>query len=204
MASYLNASEIYENYIVPLINDHRQDLAEARFSVLLREGAWNSRQKTTWSQTELTSTKTQILMLAANPNHEPSNFTISINEEVWRTLEGSDKTRMALIDHELSHCQKGEEDTDGNPKYYLIGHDVEDFFEIVRRHGAWNKSIENILSAYKLSGQQSLDFADPARDADSENEIEVFADDLTPSEDSHDYDSDIPLLSTGVPLGAAQ
>lgn len=54
--------------------------------------------------------------------------------------------QRALLDHELMHCKH---DEDG---FYIADHDLEEFCEIVSRHGAWRLSI----SRFFQSGQGKL------------------------------------------------
>jgi hypothetical protein len=46
----------------------------------------------------------------------------------------------ALVDHELQHCCKTE-DKQGNPVWYIQGHDVEDFVSVIRRNGLWSNAL---------------------------------------------------------------
>ena len=56
-------------------------------------------------------------------------FWIELSGEHWYDL--SDEQKAALIDHELCHCKI----EDG--EWTLVEHDIEDFNEIVDRHGGW-------------------------------------------------------------------
>ena len=49
--------------------------------------------------------------------------------------------RVALVDHELSHCDFGEEMDD----LATVGHDEEEFDSIAERHGAWNEGLERFI-----------------------------------------------------------
>ncbi len=61
-------------------------------------------------------------------------FIIELNGQYWDRLELDQQ--QALIDHELCHCRK---DGDG---FYLADHDLEEFRQIVRRHGFWKPDIQ--------------------------------------------------------------
>lgn len=76
------------------------------------------------------------------------DFIIEINEGWWDLL--SLEQQEAVVDHELCHCKK---DEDG---WYLINHDVEDFAEILARHGLWHPRLE----AFVAAAQQHLPFGD--------------------------------------------
>lgn len=65
----------------------------------------------------------------------PHDFVIEFDGQLWAglTLEQQE----ALCDHELMHCRY-DMDTDA---YYLADHDLEEFREIVVRHGLWKQDI---------------------------------------------------------------
>lgn len=77
---------------------------------------------------QLVSEKYQLL---ATYNYE---FIIELNGQYWDRLELPEQE--ALIDHELCHCRK---DGDG---FYIADHDLEEFRQIVRRHGFWKPDIQ--------------------------------------------------------------
>ncbi len=66
------------------------------------------------------------------------DFVIEINWQEWRKL--SDHQKLALVDHELSHCGR-EEDDEGDASWVLISHDVEEFGAIVTRWGLWQPDL---------------------------------------------------------------
>ena len=63
------------------------------------------------------------------------DIIMKVNGEAWPTL--SDKQRLALIDHEFCHVTVDEES--GN--LTNVNHDLEEFADIVRRHGLWEKGV---------------------------------------------------------------
>ena len=70
--------------------------------------------------------------------------------------KSNDRNFCALLDHELYHIgverdEDGEmlySDMTGLPKHYLAGHDVEEFFGVVRRWGA-NESVQRLVEITK-------------------------------------------------------
>ncbi|HYG82463.1 MAG TPA: putative metallopeptidase [Pyrinomonadaceae bacterium] len=66
-------------------------------------------------------------------------FCIEITKPKWdvRPL----RWRVALVDHELRHCDYEDEVDDA----CLVGHDEEEFDDIVERHGAWNEGLERFI-----------------------------------------------------------
>jgi hypothetical protein len=80
------------------------------------------------------------------------DFVIMLNKEAFPTL--SDKQKRAVIDHELCHA-KVVVDTDGNPKRddrdrlvcRIRKHDVEEFRDVVERHGLYTAHLSAIAQA---------------------------------------------------------
>ena len=56
---------------------------------------------------------------------------------------------MALVDHELEHCCE----EDG--KYFIQGHDVEDFLAVIKRNGFWTPDLRRI-EAEAVQGKLEL------------------------------------------------
>jgi Putative phage metallopeptidase len=75
------------------------------------------------------------------------DLLILIDRNMWSGYDADQK--LALIDHELSHCwYETEEDgetqkfsRDGSPKWALRGHDVEEFCGVIARRGLWNAQL---------------------------------------------------------------
>lgn len=89
----------------------------------------------------------------------PYDFIIILNREAWEHPEFDDKKRMALLDHELCHAtEKLDNDAEpimderGRRVWRTRKHDIEEFREIVRRHGMWKQDLE--LFAKALNEQQ--------------------------------------------------
>ncbi len=81
----------------------------------------------------------------------PRLFLIEVARDVWDVLEPS--ARDALIDHELCHCVM---DDHSPPRPHLLGHDVEEFEAVVRRHGVWRPEVEALVKAGLDGGQLRL------------------------------------------------
>lgn len=76
-------------------------------------------------------------------------FVIEIAVPFWERYTA--EQRIALIDHELCHC---EIDEDGN--LTMRGHDLEEFAEIVKRHGLWDNDVETFAKV--IATQLPLDY----------------------------------------------
>jgi len=63
------------------------------------------------------------------------DFIMEINWNMWHS--SPIETRVALVDHELSHC--GREEAGG---YCILQHDLEEFNAVVARWGLWNPGVQ--------------------------------------------------------------
>ncbi len=82
------------------------------------------------------------------------DFIILLNQEVWEDSEFTGEKRMALMDHELCHAARCYDD-EGSARYDERGravwrtrkHDIEEFQEIVQRHGCYKNDLERFAEA---------------------------------------------------------
>lgn len=82
------------------------------------------------------------------------DLVISFDKSHWKKLGPAQ--RIALVDHELCHVTRNHETGD----YRLIGHDLEEFNEVVRRHGAW---AADIVAFNEAQGMLDLGAPDTAQ-----------------------------------------
>lgn len=87
-------------------------------------------------------------------------FVIEIARDLWVHLE--EHQQRALVDHELAHLVVAF-DEDDVLSLSIRGHDLEEFFGVVRRHGAWRPEISTLS---QLAGQQRLAVADAVNAGD--------------------------------------
>lgn len=85
------------------------------------------------------------------------DFVIEINWQVWKRL--SDLQRVALIDHELSHCTR-EQDDNGKYHFCLASHDLEEFGGVVERWGLWRQDLMVFAGKVAHAHQMGLGFHD--------------------------------------------
>lgn len=163
LSKYRMAPEIHENYVSRIVNNHRPDLAQARIVTMFRRGNWSSKQKDTWAATKRISREIATLM-----GGEGGDYLITVNQDIWENL--NEAQRIALIDHELCHCLRGDDDKHGNPKWQTVGHDIEEFFAIIKRHGDWSEDVKRALRAFEESKQVSM--FDPFRAKQQEEDAQ--------------------------------
>lgn len=89
------------------------------------------------------------------------DFIIVLNKEYWDQF--NDAQRLALMDHELCHAQPAEdkeceqkEDERGRKLWRLRKHDIEEFREIVQRHGCYKLDLEKFAEALRAKNKAPL------------------------------------------------
>jgi hypothetical protein len=142
---YKDAPEVLE-MAARLIDDMHGHLAEARIKYMFRTGKWELKGKTIYGRAEKVSAKWKYLT--------EFDFVITINRDIW--FANKPEVRQAILDHELEHCSRGEDDKQGNPKWYIQAHSVEDFVSIIKRHGLWTVGLQNIIKAKEEYEQISM------------------------------------------------
>jgi predicted metallopeptidase len=75
-------------------------------------------------------------------------FVVEIAHEPWQGL--TERQRVALVDHELCHLDVELTDK-GETKLATRGHDLEEFVEVVRRHGLWRPPVVEFAETAKAA-----------------------------------------------------
>lgn len=91
------------------------------------------------------------------------DFVILLNHEAWNQGGLDEKQRAALIDHELCHCELVH-DSNGEPKCDEEGrlvcrirrHDIEEFQDVVARHGCYTKDLAEFSRKSIADAQRPL------------------------------------------------
>ncbi len=125
-----------------LIEKYHSHLTEARIIYLFRSGRWTSKRKDVFGHAEKAGPKVKYLT-------DGTDFIITIHADSWPHLPQSAKE--ALVDHQLCHCSRGDDDKDGEPTWYIEPHSVEDFNAIIRRHGLWAEDLKLFMKAVEDS-----------------------------------------------------
>lgn len=81
------------------------------------------------------------------------DLILIINEGRWRLL--TEEQQEALLDHELAHCQKDVKE-DGRIEYKLVGHDVEEFCDVVKRRGLWMNDLKTFVEGASVEKNSSV------------------------------------------------
>lgn len=109
------------------------------------------------------------------------DFVILLNHEAWNAAEWTVQQMEALLDHELCHAQvakdpetgEDKEDSRGRPVWRIRKHDVEEFTEIVQRHGLWVSHLETFAREAMARVKEGELFKHPAASV-----AETLVDDL--------------------------
>lgn len=130
-----------------LIRQYHPWLQEANIAFVMRSEAQKRGNRMILGSTSKVPAKVQVLA--------EYDFLIWLSETDYEAM--SDAQREALIDHELMHCKRSRDGLG----WSLREHDVQEFTEIIQRHGLWThdlRSMDAAIQAYKqgdlLAGAQ--------------------------------------------------
>ncbi len=72
------------------------------------------------------------------------DFVITVALDKWNEMIESQ--RNALVDHLLERCYGEEDEESGETKWKMRDPDVQEFPNILHRHGAWNEDLQGFAS----------------------------------------------------------
>lgn len=157
-AEYRPAPEVAEiaRQLITKVTQH-QELVNAPIVYLFRSEAAKSRGRIILGRARrITGLNAWLSHPELTPRPERSYsepgeyFVIEIAGDRWGMLD--DNQRIALVDHELSHCAVGYND-DGEMQLALRHHDVEEFLGVLDRNGLWKEDVQQlgIVASEQLS-----------------------------------------------------
>lgn len=156
-AEYKPAPEVAEiaRQLITRVTQH-QELVNATILYLFRSEAATSRGRTILGRARKVTGLNAWLShpdLIPRPGcfTEPGEFfIIEIAHDTWARLD--DSQRVALVDHELSHCAVGYTE-DGRMQLAMRHHDVEEFLGVLNRNGLWKEDVQQlgIVASEQLS-----------------------------------------------------
>lgn len=139
-----------------LVKKHHTHLADAKIAIAWRYG-WkaNTDGRVTLGQAKKGSDLDREL--------HGYDFVILLNHEAVNGGTLKQPQLKALLDHQLCHCeiskdQNGEPkiDENGRTVYRIRKHDIEEFREVVARHGLWMGDLEEFAAAIKEKEDRPL------------------------------------------------
>lgn len=146
MPNYTPAPEV-EQIAQGIIGTHRQILGHLKIAYVFRDKAPVSDGKITAGMCRRVDDLNHTL-------HD-HDFVIEISKDLWEEI-GSDEFKQALVDHELGHCgirmdESGDvlyDERTNRPKTYVKKHDIEEFADVLFRHGAYHEELRNFIQAF--------------------------------------------------------
>jgi hypothetical protein len=130
-----------------LVAKHHEDLVHARIVLAWHKG---------WRSDADGIRKLGMCKIATDLDRElaPFDIVILISRPWWQDEFTQDAQRDALLDHELTHAVLALDaygdpvvDETGRRMYRIRRHDVEEFGEIVARHGLWKRDLDRFSQA---------------------------------------------------------
>lgn len=118
-----SVEELAKQKLIPKYHTH---LVNAKIAYLFKNKPLKVRGKLAVATAEKVNKKNTVL--------SGYHFIITVGYPTWNEL--SDPVRLAVLDHELCHCLV-DDDEDGNPKYSIVPHDIEEFSSVIMRHGLY-------------------------------------------------------------------
>ena len=124
---------------------HHEHLLPVRVEYVFRDEAVKNGDHTVWGRAhKVTGMKAMLATADAENSNGCDFFIIEIAYDIWRLLSPAQRT--ALVDHEM--CHLGVEVLEsGAHKLVLRNHDVEEFVDVVSRHGLWRPILADLVSA---------------------------------------------------------
>lgn len=144
-----HAGKITEAYRImdDLIDKHHNHLADAKIAIAWRFG---------WNQDADGRLRLGQAKKGSDLDRELHHFdfVILLNHEAWNKGGLKQEQKLALVDHELCHCEVSM-DVDGEPKvdeegrtvYRVRKHDIEEFLDVVNRHGCYTNELAKLAQS---------------------------------------------------------
>ena len=137
MADYWRCGQDVTALADEIIEAHHPHLERAGILFLFRdEAATSNGKRVAGKASKMTPKENAIAGLTGLKTYD---FKIELAFDLGQQRD--ETWQRALIDHELCHC-------DGSPEegYAIKAHDVEEFAQIVERHGAWNRDLDLFMA----------------------------------------------------------
>ena len=178
------------------VKDHA-DLVHARILYVFHDKHAVSRGRAILGRARKITGLTQFLV--DDETVDQPLFVLEFPRDLWTGMKP--EQRKALVDHELSHLTV-ERNDDGIWVGRTRGHDVEEFFGIVTRHGLWKADVAELVKA--AAGQMPLELAvtdtDDDEDAAPDRDEPVVEDEpAAPPEPDREWEDAAPKGLRVVP-----
>lgn len=136
-----------EVMVSELVLKHHTHLERATIVVVSKPKASKKAGKIVYATIQVASDLVRIL------SEEDPDYVITLGRDEWGHMQMDMK--WAILDHELCHADGRDEESE---KWLLVGHDVEEFGAVIRRHGLWRlglrafaEVLEPALDAFRVA-----------------------------------------------------
>lgn len=139
-----------------LIDKHHEHLADAKIAIAWRFG---------WKPDVDGRVKLSSVKKGSDLDRElhDFDFVVCLNHEVWNESSFREEQMQAAIDHALCRMEVSK-DSAGQPRidennrtvYRLRQPDIQEFQEVISRHGLWTADLERFAGAVQQSKSQPL------------------------------------------------
>ena len=168
MAEYWRCPDDVSAIAGELIETYHQHLERAGILFLFRDEASSSNGKLVAGKASKMTAKENAIAGGA-----AYDFKIELAFDLWE--KGNEKWRRALIDHELCHCGGTREEG-----WSILAHDIEEFAQIVERHGTWNKDLDLFMARTNQLDLFTAQQADPSTNGKEQEKTEPATDEESP------------------------
>lgn len=128
-----------------LIPKHHSHLIGARIEYVFRSKASKSKGQELWGKARKVTGLNAYLAGGDAVEGTEEFFVVEVAADIWKEL--GDKQKRALIDHELYHCVTTIDEQTGETHLAVAPHDVEEFAEVIKRHGLWRGDVKAFVQA---------------------------------------------------------
>ena len=150
MSEYTHADEVKRLAVGEVIPNWHPHLQGVPIAWVLADEIPASKGKTILAKTKGLNALDQFLT--------GNYLAVIVNEAAWVRLDHAQ--RLALLDHELCHVI-GDTDTG----FAMRHHDVEEFNDVIERHGAWSRDVlEFLATARKAQIELPLELSPEVHD----------------------------------------
>lgn len=164
MPEYSSAPDA-EKIAERLIADHHRHLIDTRVEFVFRDKASKKNGKVVLGTARKTTGLNAFLARRTADGEDTGGeefFVIELAKDEWDEMPPS--KRRAAVDHELCHCSIEYDEEKGIVTLGIRAHDVEEFAEVVERHGLWKDDLADFAKAVK----EQLDLFETTAAADIE------------------------------------
>lgn len=132
-------AESVESIAQGLIPNYHAGLATARILYCFSSDCWTKNGREQWGKVQKFSGLNEFIA--------EKDFVVLVALDKWNDL--TEAQRTALVDHLLSRCTGEEDDETGEYKWKLTDPEVQEFTDVLFRHGAWHQGLQDFVRQAK-------------------------------------------------------